>query len=376
MIGAFFVLAVAWALVTIQNVRTILPIIVASIVLIIASFANYLLPPIVILGLALCLGRLLFVYVFREKDEWVVVKILAIIAPLCVAVFFSTWIFFEKNSVSIPWWVASYAWEKQQNTDYSLVETVLMGLKNVGSLYLNPFGMPVVEYINYGALIYAVFYVIFKMARGEFTWCLVTVFSVAVLLLYVCLYLFDLIALSPTRHSLVFSIPFYCLVYKSLVEIAAVVNLRETASKALFAVLIFSGVAHLAVSVPKNIALLNGMKETYNYELVRNAAKENGVSLLVTDWWSYNKAYLLFGKRLEEDGLTMKSYGDAKEFPKEPFILFGQNSDIFYGIYNTSNYPKHKAKKLFEIKTDYDNEPSDQVSYWPNKFVGYWVWPK
>jgi hypothetical protein len=66
---------------------------------------------------------------------------------------------------------------------------------------------------------------------------------------------------------------------------------------------------------------------------------------------------------------------NAGQVPSAPFILVGQNLELFKGIYESPGRSDLVAVKELERIQEFDFEPSALVTYWPNWFLVWAVDP-
>jgi hypothetical protein len=355
--------------------------IVAALLLCILPFANYQIIPIVIIGIGLVLCMLWTKVMIAGSDRRIAgLKTLSAMPAMAVAGYVAAWIMKHKAADAIPWWAMPFGLVESSGEGFTerawaLVKNIYFVLESVLSsgTYqpLNQLAVTAAVLImlgGFGVLIY-------KRGRAEIAIMPVLV-SAAALALFVGLYFLELTALAPSRHTLILTAPILAVVFYCswlLENSGALHNITVIVYRCLLVAL---SVVLLIGAVVQYPDFARRKIETFQAGPVIEFSRQEALAHVITDWWTYNKAYIFLRDEIKKGVIHLSSAGEEADFPDAPFLLVGQNTEDFYGVYNPDDYKDHALRALYRNDPGYDFEPSPRVTYWPNRMVIYRVWKK
>ena len=293
----------------------------------------------------------------------IVILVLAAVALLGVAWFVKA----KKMQWGVAWWVASFVFQG----DWAGIKLALVHAWQAFGALLSPGGggIGLSMVIMPGSILSVSFVAGVHRSFGKYPHIIAALFLAGGLILGS--YFLGSTPLSPTRHSLVF-LPLLSLVF--LIGMDSIVGLLGGywQSSRICMLISLWGTAVCGVALCEQIKEREVAAETWDARALHELAQRQGIDTIVASHWDYSKVQMM----LSDIGVfeSYKVYGvtNAGQVPAAPFILAGQNPDLFKGIYELPGRSDLVAVKELERMQEFDFEPSALVTYWPNRF-SVWV---
>ncbi len=381
MLGVFAFIFLIYSLLIIIKSKNILLCGALSIIFMLLPFSNYLLIPIVVSFVAIAW----FYIAFPEKKSITyyklsIFKILFLIPAFGLSIAFAVWTLEHKASMSIPWWVQSFKMKEFYSSTAALTHELITniyytlesmfkigGMKSANTLILSVFFMlSIIGFVSFAHLVKSNIRIFKNQSLFPL---LCTLFT---FLIFISLFFFKKMAISPSRHMLIFGAASVILLFYSISFFYTVLdryhigkwhmNVFNT-TVAIF-VLIFSALQYKTFSYNK--------QESFNAKKIVTLAEENDVKTIATDYYSYDKFYIFLEPYILSDKIELVILeGDESKLPKKKFLVVGQDTLKFRYLYNGQRYKRYRSNLIYESRKEYDFEPSDKISYWPNQMKAY-----
>lgn len=175
--------------------------------------------------------------------------------------------------------------------------------------------------------------VLVVMIRGRFKAdinMLPLLLSFATFGLFVYLYVTRAMALAPSRHTLILGPPVFIVIFYGSFLIEQHIS-NATVLKAYKGVLLGLSSVFLVGAFVQYPDFYIKKTEAFQPQKVIEFSEKENLSLVVTDWWTYDKVYIYMEKDISANRIQLKSIGEEADFPDEPFMLVGQNAEAFVG---------------------------------------------
>lgn len=376
-LGVFAFIVLALTLLWLYNSKKYWIGIVAGIILCVLPFSNYQIVPIMILG-ALFTGTGIRINMppSQSSRNFAWFKIASLVPAFVVSVGLAAWIVDNKASASIPWWAMPFGLEESSGEGvgerfFALLKNVYFVLESLfmsgANRVVDAISLTLAVLITGGGVLVAI--------RGRFRAginALPLLLSFATFGLFVYLYVTRAIALAPSRHTLILGPPVFIVIFYGSFLIEQSISNGTVLKAYKGSLLVLSSVLLIGAFVQYPGFFIKKTEAFQPQKIIEFSEKEN-LNLVVTDWWTYDKVYILMEKDISANRIQLKSVGEEADFPDEPFLLVGQNTEEFANLYDPGNYENHTSTLLYEHNPEYDFEPSHLINYWPNKMLIYRV---
>ena len=394
MLGVFSYIFLIYSLLIIVKSKNLYLCIALSFVLCLLPFSNYLLIPVILISLTL--SWLSLVSTSGQTASFYRLscfKILFLIPLMFISIILAMWVYENKSSMSIPWWVHSFKikdnypsytdlfLDLSKNIFYTLESTLTIAFnKTTNNIAL--FIYFAVFFIGLLNIIYISLKKLVKYNSNHHEHKILNVFYLplfiilASLIYLIGLFILNKIAISPSRHLLMLStifmiIIFYCSIsFKNLIDRFFPKNSAANLLNIIFSVSI------LIPSLLDNISNANRKKEAFQPEKLIEISKKTNSNIVATDYYSYDKYFIYLEPYIILNKIKLIIIDtEEKNLPKEKFLLVGQFTDHYRYLYYARNYQNYKSELIFKDHKNYDFEPSEKITYWPNNMEVYAVEP-
>jgi hypothetical protein len=272
-----------------------------------------------------------------------------------------------KMQLGVAWWVASYVFKSDSDGLRTCLRHAIQSFDALVSPSLGSIGLVFVTIPALGLVLG--FIASIPKIWGMHRHVLLFIFLAAVLIF--SSYVLGSTPLSPTRHSLVFLPLILVVCMISMDTLLCWMGGSTVSRKIHFSVSVWV-ICVCAVALYDQLLDTEVRRETWDARLIHEIAQQNGINSIVSSHWDYSKVYMMLSDLGVVDSYKIHGVVNSAQVPSGPFILVGQNPELFRAIYELSGRPELVAKKQLEKIQSFDFEPSALVTYWPNRF-SVWI---
>lgn len=379
-IGVLAVIAAMLALVWIYDSKRPAVWTGTGILFCILPFANYQAVPIIILAISLVICMMyLQVAIDGAGRAAASLRTLLLMPGLGISIVFALWVMAHKAGGSIPWWTDDYSFalsgEGFFGKLFGLVKNIYFVLESIllsgESRLLNLLGFAAAMLAVAGGCV-----LVYRRRKLQIN-ILPLLLSFAASGLFIFLYFTGKIALSPSRHTMILTPAVLVVVFYSSRLLEDFIAPHKTAWAVYRYTAVGLSILLLFGAILQYPEFYRRKTEVFRPEKVIEFSEKEGLRLVMTDWYNYNKLYMYLAKDIAEHRIELRTVDEEVEFPNEPFLLVGQSVDAFYMTYDPKNYEFGSVSRLlYEHSPGYDFEPSPRINYyWPNRILIYRVDP-